>query len=61
MFMGGFTVTVEGGEHLRVRAKMNMGSFIMFGLGTFAAEVKPVAAPPVAAPVAVPAKAKEEK
>jgi hypothetical protein len=62
MFMGGFKVTVEGGEHLRVRARMNLGSFIMFGLGTFAAEAKPVAAP-VAPPVAVPAKEakKEEK
>lgn len=47
--MGGMKVTVDGGERLKVRATFNVGSAIFFGLGTFAAEARPVA-PPVAVP-----------
>jgi hypothetical protein len=47
MFMGGMKVTVDGGDHLKVRIKLNMGSMIFMGLGTFAARAGP-AAPPVA-------------
>jgi hypothetical protein len=59
MAMGGMKVTVEGGDHFKVRAQFNLGSMLFFGLGTFAAEAKPAAAapaPPVAIPVAPPAK-----
>jgi hypothetical protein len=57
LVLGGTKVTVEGGSHLKVRAQINVGSMIFFGLGTFAAEAKPAAPPPVVAvPVAPPAK-----
>jgi hypothetical protein len=45
MFMGGMKVTVDGGDHLRVKVKLNVGSMIFMGLGTFAARAGP---PPVA-------------
>lgn len=58
LVLGGTKVTVEGGDRLKVRVQINVGSMIFFGLGTFAAEAKPAAAPapPVAVPVAPPAK-----
>ena len=58
LVMGGTKVTVEGGGHLKVRAQLNLGSMLFFGLGTFAAEAGPAVpvAPPVAVPVAPPAK-----
>lgn len=57
MFMGGMKVTVDGGDHLKVKVKLNAGSMIIIGLGTFAARAGPPAAaaapapPPAAAPV----------
>jgi hypothetical protein len=50
MSMSGMQVTVEGGDRLKVKARINLGSFIAMGLGSFATEAKPVAAPAVAVP-----------
>jgi hypothetical protein len=44
MFMGGMKVTVDGGEHLKVKIKLNAGSMIFMGLSTFAARAGPAAA-----------------
>jgi hypothetical protein len=55
MMMGGMKVTVDGGDHLTVRVKLNVGTMITFGLGMFASEARPAAPPAaVAAPVAPP-------
>ena len=45
MSMSGMQVTLEGGDRLKLKVRLNLGSAITMGLGWFVSEAKPAAAP----------------